>query len=156
MPPRTALSPTLDSLKDLTRLVQTSEGFHPVVAALQNGHGATVDGAWGSSAALAAAALAVQAPSTLLVVIAHPRDADPWASDLASFSGIRPVLFPAWDTLPEDRAEVDETGGQRLRVLKQLESDEPPRLVLATFQALLQPVPDRAQLTSNRRVLRAG
>src|SRR5262249_39481639 len=105
----------------------------------------------------AAATLAQQVPQTLLVVIAHPRDLDAWSTDLLSFSGIHPVIFPAWDNLPTDRdVGLDETAGQRLRVLKQLESGEPPRLVLATFQALLQPVPDRAQLASNRRVLRTG
>src|SRR5437660_8455651 len=100
MPPTTATLASLDSLKDLTRLVQQAEGFHPLVAALKNGHGATVDGAWGSSAALAGAAIGLHAPRTLLVVIAHPRDLDGWAEDLAGFSGLRPVVFPAWDNLP--------------------------------------------------------
>src|SRR6266436_6653854 len=76
MPPMTATQSTLESLKDLTRLVQKAEGFHPLVAALQNGHGATVDGAWGSSSALVAAALGLHAPRTLVVVIAFPRDVD--------------------------------------------------------------------------------
>jgi len=60
MPPTTGLLPTqekLDNLHDLTRAVQATEGFHPLVAALKNGHGGTVDGAWGSSSALVAAAL---------------------------------------------------------------------------------------------------
>jgi transcription-repair coupling factor (superfamily II helicase) len=156
MPPRTALTPGLDILKDLTLLVQSAEGFHPLVAALQNGHSASVDGAWGSSAALAAAALGLHAPSTLLLVIAHPRDVDGWTEDIASFAGVRPVLFPAWDALPEDTAVVDEVAGQRLRVLKLLEADQPPRFVLTTVQALIQPVPDRNQLAQRRRVLRAG
>ena len=30
MPPAMAVAPALNSLKDLTLLVQTSEGFHPV------------------------------------------------------------------------------------------------------------------------------
>src|SRR5438309_2726913 len=102
MPQTAASPPAFDSLHDVTRLVQTVAGFHPLVAALKNGHGATVDGAWGSSAALTAAALGIHAPRTLLVVIAHPRDVDGWADDLASFAGIRPVVFPAWDNLPGD------------------------------------------------------
>src|SRR2546428_13742758 len=111
--------PALAGLKDLTRLIQRTEGFHPLVAALKNGHGATVDGAWGSSAALAAAALGLHAPRTLVVVIAHPRDLDGWADDLASFAGLRPVLFPAWDNLPGENPLLDEVSGQRLRTLKQ-------------------------------------
>src|SRR5437867_1668345 len=126
MPALAATSPTVDSLQDLTRLVQTAEGFHPLVAALKNGHGATVDGAWGSSAALAAAALGLHARPTLLIVIAHPRDVDGWLEDLATFAGVRPVVFPAWDNLPTDTTLVDEVAGQRVRVLKQLEAPEPP------------------------------
>jgi transcription-repair coupling factor (superfamily II helicase) len=156
----------LNSLKDLTVLIQGAEGFHGLVAALQNGHGATVDGAWGSSGALVTAALGLHNPHTLLVAIAHPRDLDGWAEDLAGFAGVRPVIFPAWDALPGDGALVDEVAGQRLRVLKQLDRDAlagaagsghaPPRLVLTTIQALIQPVPDRDQLARRRKVLRVG
>src|SRR5438067_9185768 len=139
MPRLTADPPTVDNLKDLTRVVQTAEGFHPLVAALKNGHGATVDGAWGSSGALTAAALGLHAPRTLLVVVAHPRDADGWVEDIATFAGMRPVTFPAWDNLPAGEAVVDEIAGQRLRMLKALEAGEPPRYVVTTVQALIQP-----------------
>src|SRR6266404_5126684 len=111
MPPPMATLPTLDSLKDLTRVVQTAEGFHPLVAALQNGHGATVDGAWGSSGALATAALGLHAAGTVLVVLAHPRDVDGWVDDIAGFAGVRPVVFPAWENLPGDSTVVDEVAG---------------------------------------------
>src|SRR5947208_1983341 len=151
MPPAMAPATTLTGLQDLVRILQTAEGFHPVIAALKNGHGATVDGAWGSSAALMAAALGLHAPQTLLVVIAHPRDVDGWVEDLASFAGLRPVVFPAWNNLPTDATVADEVAGQRLRLLKQLEAAQPPRLVLTTIQALLQPVPDRTQLAQRRR-----
>ncbi|HEV3447108.1 MAG TPA: transcription-repair coupling factor [Gemmataceae bacterium] len=154
MPPMTASQSTLESLKDVTRLVQKAEGFHPLVAALKNGHGATVDGAWGSSSALVAAALGLHAPRTLLVVIPFPRDVDGWTEDLASFAGTRPVIFPAWDNLPTEETLVDEVAGQRLRVLRHLEASEPPRYVLTTIQALTQPVPDRARLVQQRRRLR--
>jgi len=118
MPRAKAHSAALDSLKDLTHLIQSAEGFPALVAALKNGHGASVDGAWGSSAGLAASALGLHTPRTLLVVIAFPRDVDGWTEDLASFSGLRPVLFPAWDSLPTDETVLDEVAGQRLRVLR--------------------------------------
>src|SRR5262245_23039172 len=117
--PKTARDARLESLQDLTRIIQTAEGFHPLVAALKNGRAASVDGAWGSSGALAVAALSRHAPTTLLVVLAHPSDIDGWTEDLAGFGGTRPVLFPAWDNLPSDAATADEVAGQRLRVLKQ-------------------------------------
>ena len=151
-----ATAPAAERLTDLVSIIQTAEGFPELLAALDAGRSGTIDGAWGSSSALAAAALGLRAPQTLLVVIAHPRDLDPWATDLASFAGVRPVLFPAWDNLPTNEDVADEISGQRLRVLRQLESSEPPRLLLATFQSLLQPVPDRGRLQANRRTFRAG
>jgi transcription-repair coupling factor (superfamily II helicase) len=51
---------------------------------------------------------------------------------------------------------LDDIAGQRLRVLKSLASSSPPRFLLSTMQALLQPVPDRAQLAARRRLLRQG
>jgi transcription-repair coupling factor (superfamily II helicase) len=155
MPTKTAAA-TPAGLHDLTRLIQQAEGFHPVVAALLNNRSATVDGTWGSSSALVAAALGLHAPQTVLIVIAHPRDLDAWAEDLAGFSGQRPTIFPAWDALPTDSSVIDEVAGQRLRLLKQLETKPSPRFVLTTIQALIQPVPDRAELAKNRRVLKAG
>jgi transcription-repair coupling factor (superfamily II helicase) len=143
------------SLAELTRLVRSAEGFPGVLDALHAGQSATVDGAWGSSAALATAALAAEVPGTLLVVIAHPRDLDGWGGDLEGFSGLRPALFPAWDNAPGE-GPLDEVSTQRLRLLKQLEGSDPPRLVLTTIQALIQPVPDRDQTARNRRVVRQG
>src|SRR6202011_1155835 len=102
---------------------------------------------WKSSAALAAAALGLHAPATLVVVLAHPRDLDSWAEDLVSFGGLRPLIFPAWDALPTAETVLDEIGGQRLRLLRQLEGDTPPRFLLTTMQALIQPVPSPEQLT---------
>ena len=42
MPKSSALAPLPNNLKDLSRIIQTAEGFHPVVAALKNGRSATI------------------------------------------------------------------------------------------------------------------
>jgi transcription-repair coupling factor (superfamily II helicase) len=151
--PQAAIA-AIEKLQDLPALLRQTEGFASVLEALRQGRSATVDGAWGSSAALAAAALASDSPRTVLVVIAHPRDVDGWVGDLASFSGLQPLVFPAWDNQPGD--PTDAVATQRLRILRQLEGADPPRLVLATVQALIQPVPDRAQLAASRRTLTPG
>jgi transcription-repair coupling factor (superfamily II helicase) len=149
------MDPAFDTLKDLTLAIQQVEGFHPVIAALKNGRAATIDGAWNSSAALAAAALGLHTTRTLLIVLAHPRDTDAWCEDIVSFAGLRPTVFPAWDSWPVSDKVIDEVAGQRLRFLRQLEA-EPPRFVVTTLQALLQPVPDPAQLRQRRKLLRVG
>ena len=144
----------LVQLTDLTHRLHQAENFEPLVAALQQGQSATVDGAWGSSAGLVAAALALQAPAPVLVVLAHPRDLDAWAGDLLSFSGLRPSIFPAWDNRPT--GSIDEVAGQRLRLLTLLQGDKPPRILLTTIQALIQPVPERSRFLSQQRLLRSG
>jgi transcription-repair coupling factor (superfamily II helicase) len=153
--PKSAFAPAPLCFTDLIRSVELSEGFAQLVESLRAGRSGSIDGAWGSSAALAAAALGLRAPQTLLIGIAFPRDLDGWAEDIATFSGVRPAIFPAWDSVPGDDNLLDEIAGQRLRLLRQLESD-PPRIVLTTMQALLQPVPNREQLASSRRTLQVG
>lgn len=143
-------------LTALPRWLEGTEGFSALVQALLAGQAATVDGAWNSSASLVAGTLATRVPGTLLVVLAHPRDLDAWEADLHSFTGIHSTIFPAWDALPTADTVLDEIGGKRLRVLRHLESDHPPRILLTTIQALLQPVPSREQLASHRKRLRVG
>ncbi|MSQ93152.1 MAG: transcription-repair coupling factor [Gemmataceae bacterium] len=143
-------------LQELPRWLEGTEGYSALVRALQSGQAATVDGAWNSSASFVAGALGLQTPATLLIVLAHPRDLDAWDEDLLSFSGLRAVTFPAWDALPTVDTVLDEIGGKRLRVLRQLEGDHPPKLLLTTIQALLQPVPNREQLAKHRKRLRVG
>ena len=145
-----------DRLQDLPRWLEGTQGFSALLDALRQGNAATVDGSWNSSASLVAAILGLHVPRTLLVVLAHPRELDPWDEDILSFSGVRAQTFPAWDALPGADTVVDEIGNRRLRVLRQLDADQPPKILLTTLQALLQPVPDRDQLISHRKRLRVG
>ncbi len=145
------------TLSDLGQLLQATEGFSALVASLKQGHGGAVDGAWGSSAALSAAALAGHTP-LLLVVLPHPGELDTWADDLASFTGRRPMLFPAWESGPKDEL-IGEVLGQRLRLLKSLDqpaSEGAGEVVVTTIQALMQPIPSREELARNLRALKPG
>src|SRR5438105_1458192 len=108
-------SPVMTSFTDLPALLRASRGFDAVVAALKKGQAGTIDGAWGSSAALASAALTQVAPGPTLVVLAHPTDLDTWSDDLETFLGVRPIQVP-------DRDEP----GPRLKVLKSLLSPLSP------------------------------
>src|SRR5262249_13167638 len=127
-----------------------------VLAALKNGRSGTIDGAWGSAGPLAAAALGLHAPQTLLIVLAHVGDVDDFRDDVATFSGLAPEAFPAWDRLPVELAAGDEVFGRRLQVLKRLAGPSPPRFVIAPFQALLQPVPTPEVLARSSRTIRLG
>ncbi len=154
--PKSIAGAKILGLKDLTREIQRAPGFAEVLAALKNGHSATVDGAWGSASALAAAALALHAPTTLVIVLAHVGDVDDFRDDVATFAGIVPDVFPAWEKPPRELTAVDEVFGRRMRVLRRLSSDSPPRLVVAPFQATLQPVPKPGLLARMARSVAVG
>src|SRR5579872_115675 len=144
-------------LRALTRLMKGAQGWTALQAALASGHSGTIDGAWGSSAALATAALTEYVNGTLLVVVPSPGDPSFWAEDLTSFSGTTPAIFPAWEgwPLPPNRGKLDPTTTSRLRLLQELTST-PPKVVIATIAAICQPVPLRADLITSGRKLTAG
>ena len=154
-PPTAAGSPA--ALRDLTRLIQRSSGLPEVLAALKNGRSGTIDGTWGSAGPLTLAALGLHAPKTLVVVMAHVGDVDDFRDDLATFAGIMPEVFPAWEKLPS-RGRSKRRGLQSPPPDDQVVEERhasPPRFVVAPIQAFLQPVPtsealDRATRTDSR------
>jgi transcription-repair coupling factor (superfamily II helicase) len=161
-----ALATTADRLASLADRLQHTEGFAEVIASLQAGHGATLDGVWGSSCALVVAALVRHAPGPILVVCPRPGDLDDLRDDLALFTDEHPELFPAWEVPPADsladgasqesRGLDDEVFGDRLRLLKLLGASEPPALVVTSMQALMQPVPARETIEKQTRWLTTG
>ncbi len=130
-------------------------GWAELLAALRAGDSGTIDGAWGSSAALAAGMLARHNGFCVLIVLPYPGDLDAWSGDLASFTGQTPTLFPGWQTWPIHVEERDDTAGQRLRVLREL-ANQPPSMVLTSMAAVLQPVPTPEELAQRGRKLKAG
>lgn len=112
----------LETLQDLVPLLQQGDGFAEIVAVLKKGQSGTIDGAWGSSRALAAAALARQSTAPLVIVLPRISDVDDFAVDLAGFLGREPLVFPAWETLPDEQSVADAVFGGRLRVLQEVES----------------------------------
>src|SRR2546421_12545268 len=91
---------TSEGLRALPGLLQAAEGWGALRAALAAGQSGTIDGAWGSAAALAVAALADDSPGTVLAVLPTVSDVPAWVEDLASFTGVRPAVFEAWETWP--------------------------------------------------------
>ncbi len=160
-----------DRLFELVGRLDRQEGFAEVVASLKSGDAATLDGVWGSSCALVAAALASHASAPVVVVCPHLDDIDELTDDLALFTPLLPERFPAWESLPGERVIHDEAFGDRVRLLKLLagscpdRADPPrpqsprpqsPRLVATSIQSLLQPVPDRESLARQTRSIQAG
>ncbi|HVL14266.1 MAG TPA: transcription-repair coupling factor, partial [Gemmata sp.] len=153
-----AKMPVGEGLRALPVLLTRSEGWDAVRAALLSGQSGTIDGAWGSAAALAAATLAADVPGTLLVVLPNPADVSPWVEDVASFAGARPAVFEAWETwpVPTHKGKLDPTTSARLRLLQELAGEKPPKVVVTTMAAVCQPVPERADLAARGRKVTAG
>ncbi len=145
-------------LPHVSRLLAQAPGWPGLVAALRANGSGTIDGAWGSSGAAAVAALALDAPAPVLVVVPGPADVPLWAEDLTTFHGRRPAIFPAHDTWPpqSNRGRISDEAGTRLRVLQMLQTPTPPPLVVAPMAALVQPVPARDDLAAAGRKLTVG
>jgi transcription-repair coupling factor (superfamily II helicase) len=123
--------------------------------------GASVEGLWGSSAPALAAAFLPDCPSTLLYVVAHIDSVDGARDDWRLFADTDPPVFPAWEALPTESDVSDEILSERLRVLKDLHAakrgtDRPPRVLVTTIQALMQPVPSPRHLEENTLELVVG
>lgn len=93
-------------MRCLEKSLWESEGFGEAVAELAARRPATFDGAWGSSCALLAAALASGAdidsthhsrPNYIVAVLPTQREADEFTADLELFTPQRPLLYPAWE-----------------------------------------------------------
>jgi len=145
-----------DRLVQLIGRIEALPDFAEVVASLQAGHAATLDGVWGSSCALVAAALAQAAPAVLVVVCPRFDEVHALIGDLGLFSPLAPLRFPVRESLFSDRILQDDAVGDRVRVLKTLLGPQPAKVLVTSIPALLQPVPSRSRLVQRTRTLRVG
>ena len=145
-----------DRLRQLVGRIEALPDFAEVVASLQAGHAATLDGVWGSSCALIAATLLQAAPAVLVIVCPRLDEVQGLIGDLSIFSAEEPSRFPVHESLNVERMVQDEAVGDRVRVLKSLLGPRPPKVLVTSIPALLQPVPSRSQLAQQTRTLRTG
>ncbi len=156
------------TLRELAALLPRQESFAAVVGSMKRGQAGAIDGAWGSSAGLVVAALAQQIESSKPLVVVLPRmhDVDEFADDVFNFlvaTGEPPVatvsvplIFPAWESWPREATATDAVWGARLRALRAIGSDTPPRVIVTCGPALMQPVPSREEIAASTRTLKVG
>ena len=106
-----------ERMRQLYRRLFEWTDFEPCVAALEAGKPATLDGVWGSSCALVAAALASRLSGPRVVVGPTQNEADELAADWELFSSDRADQFPAWEIALGEGVVEDEAHGQRLRLI---------------------------------------
>lgn len=153
----TARSSAARELRELAAQLERHSGFAQVLESLARGDGGTLGGVWGSSCALAAAAIGHSAPAPLVIVLPHARDLDRFCDDLALFTEANAVQFPAWESDAGERVLHDEIYGQRLRVLKTLHDNQAgTSLIVTAIQSLMQPVPCAEDIQSATRTIATG
>ena len=77
----------------------------------------------------------------LLVVTSSTRLADELTDELISYLGGSVANFPAWETLPHERlSPKSDTVAKRIKVLHEINSKNPPRVVVTSIRGLLQPI----------------
>ena len=77
----------------------------------------------------------------LLVVTPSTRLADELTDELISYLGGSVANFPAWETLPHERlSPKSDTVAKRIKVLHEINSKNPPRVVVTSIRGLLQPI----------------
>lgn len=143
-------------LQGLAPTLLKNKKLRGVLAALQRGGCATIDGAWGSAASLVTACLASEWKSTLLVVLPHPAEMDSWAAELQAFGQFKLGRFQACDDYQGKYDTQSESANERLKLALGLASIEEPSILLASIQALLEPLPGREQVLEGTLVLTPG
>ena len=152
--PNLEIEPTAARLQQLRQRVIAEAGFARVMEAATSGKTVTLDGVWGSSCALAAAALAdASEPAPVLIVLPRSSELDDVVDDLALFSTQQVAVFPALENRPGTVLQ-DDNFGDRLRTLKRLLRETPTGFVVASIQSLMQRSPDRDTVLKHSRLIR--
>ena len=150
------LPATRERLLALRHRIQEYPLFANALAALQAGEGTIIEGAYGSSCALAIAAAEQVSPGPVVIVTSEVDGHDELLDALPLFTEARTQVFPAWETEPGERLVYDEIYGRRQAVLKSLAEGAAARILLTNIQALLQPTPTQALIAECTRMIRVG
>jgi len=142
----------------LPSLLKKVPAFARVIEKLQAGK-VTVEGAWGSSAAMIAAGIRQALKRPLLYIVAHVDEAEDVLDDLALFGATDAAVLPAFDsaTSPNSEAAAD-THVRRLTVLDAAASrpKSNPAVLVAPVAALIHGVPEGAAMAGHMLALSKG
>lgn len=117
-----------------------------------------IDGAWGSSVALCAAAAATMTKRPILFIAPHGEDADEFADDIEVLTGLRASILPAWEIDFGTEHLNEDVTGDRLKLCNSLvnQPSSSPMIIASDAMAMLQPVPDTQALSASRLTMQVG
>ena len=157
MPKASAEPDTVIRPRQLIRSLQNAKGWEHCLQALSKGQTASFDSVWGSSCALMASALKSAWPENLIIVFPGEREAQTFAEDWPVFSDLPIALYPTVDQRRPEDLSADPGFGRRLRVLKELATDNQTQPVIATsIQALSHPVMPPQQILESEYRMAVG
>lgn len=79
--------------------------------------------------------------SPLLVIAPSTRIADDLCDEIRSLIGDDVANFPPWETLPHERlSPKSDTVTARIKVLHQINSTQPPKIIITSIRGALQPI----------------
>lgn len=148
---------------DVFDAIRSDPRFEELTRRLQSGDTPlAAESLWGSSAPILPALAAERLSRPLLLVTAHPDDADDFRDDIETALGVTPELLPQLETLPHETDEANELIGERLRLCLRLLSErdsrsaDGPLLIVAPIMALMQPVPSAEAIEAHSLAFEVG
>lgn len=107
--------------------------------ALERGNSVLVEELWNSPKALLAALAQEATGKHILILTGASQEEARLFHDFAFFTKGTVIDFPAWETLPSENVPPSpDIVGDRYQVLKQIEGDPQPKIILSSLQACLQ------------------
>ncbi|WP_428938685.1 transcription-repair coupling factor [Fontivita pretiosa] len=146
------------TVPDAVGRVVAAPELRQLARAVDQNRAVTVSGLWGSSvAAVVAAVRAELADRPVLLICGHIDEADDLADDIELFTGRRPDVLPALELGGSLGQVSEEQASNRLRLISRLAAaGNPPGVIVAPIQALMQSVPASSQLAHLVRTVRKG
>lgn len=111
---------------------------------------------WDAPKALLSA-LAKQASKKHLVILTGGVRESRLYDDLAYFTGLTPLEFPAWEALPsEEISPSPDIVGERYRVLRAIQESSEPQIIFTSLQAILQKLLPPKKLKNMHLLIKTG
>ncbi|WP_428390158.1 transcription-repair coupling factor [Mucisphaera sp.] len=140
--------------------IRQSEQVGEVLRALSDQQRVAARGCRGSIPTLLAGLTHQQTRSPVLLVVAHLDEADDALDDLEAltYHGVEldPRRFGALEILPGESGINLELVAERLALVRRLSDNDPPAIIVAPIQALMQPVPKAERLSKFFQQARIG
>ncbi|MFT5423609.1 MAG: transcription-repair coupling factor (superfamily II helicase) [Phycisphaerales bacterium] len=144
---------------DLLQPILSDPSVTGLAGALARAERVVATGSVGSSTGLVAAALAQKLDRPVVLLVAHPDDADETEAEINGLLGDRFALrLPALEAAPGESGLNIEQFAERMLVLRRLlgPTEDRPRVFVAPMAAVMQAVPKPERLDSLLRVLDEG